>query len=146
MNAPSSGTKTRLYMLDTNVVSAEFRGATPVGQRLRTLQPGQWCVSAVTWSELCFGVALKPEATRLARLVQAFGRIARIMPWDEQAAQQHGRLRAGLRLQGTPIGDFDEMIAAHALSLGAVLVTNNVRHFSRVPGLEIENWLGIQDK
>ena len=61
--------------------------------------------------------------------------------WDEQAADRHGRLRARLRGLGAPIGDFDEMIAAHALSLGAVLVTDNVRHFERVGGLVIENWV-----
>ncbi len=53
----------------------------------------------------------------------------------------HGRLRARLRLRGTSIGDFDEMIAAHAVALGATLVTDNTQHFERVDGLALENWL-----
>ncbi|WP_310889368.1 type II toxin-antitoxin system VapC family toxin [Delftia sp. UME58] len=67
--------------------------------------------------------------------------ITAILPWDARAANQHGQLRAYLRAQDSPIGDFDEMIAAHALALDAILVTDNVRHFERIPGLRIENWL-----
>lgn len=128
-------------MLDTNAVSAEFRSATPIGRKLATLSSAQWCISSITWSELCFGLALRPEAIRLARLLEAFGRIARILPWDANAAKQHGRLRAAQRLKGQPIGDFDEMIAAHAISVGAILVTDNTRHFDRIDGLITENWL-----
>lgn len=64
-----------------------------------------------------------------------------ILPWDAKAANRHGELRADLKARGKPIDDFDEMIAAHALTVGAVVVTDNTRHFSRVPGLVIENWL-----
>lgn len=129
------------YMLDTNIVSALFRQNAVVVQKLNSLQPDQWCISAVTWSELCFGVALRPDAINLPRLLKKFGETATIMPWDKKAASLHGNLRANLRLAGTPIGDLDEMIAAHALSLEAILVTDNTRHFQRVEGLTIENWL-----
>jgi tRNA(fMet)-specific endonuclease VapC len=71
--------------------------------------------------------------------VEAFHSVATTAPWDEAAAEKHGRLRAALRLAGPPIGDFDEMIAAHALALGAVLITDNVWHFERVEGLFLEN-------
>ncbi|MDO4682371.1 MAG: PIN domain-containing protein [Lautropia sp.] len=84
-------------MLDTNIVSAEFRTATPVGNKLSTLSSERWCISAITWSELCFGLALHPEATRLAQLLQTFGRIARIFPWDAKAAEQHAHIRAAQR-------------------------------------------------
>lgn len=134
-----------LYMLDTNIVSAEFRHATPVGTRLATLDTWQWCISSVTWSELCFGAALRPDSNKLARLIHEFGRTARILPWDGHAAEHHGRLRASLRQTGQPIGHFDEMIAAHALSIGAILVTDNTRHFSRISGLSCENWLRPHD-
>lgn len=128
------------YLLDTNVVSAALRGAPGIDQRLSALDAADWCISAITRSELRYGLALKPEALRLARLVEGFLQLATTAPWDEAAAEVHGRLRATLRQRGTPIGDFDEMIAAHALSLGAVLVTDNTRHFEQVPGLALENW------
>ena len=95
----------------------------------------------MTHSEICFGLALRPEAARLARAAQQFFAVATTLPWDVSAAEAHGNLRAKLRVAGTPIGDMDEMIAAHALSLGAVLVTDNLKHFARVDGLALENWL-----
>ena len=128
------------YLLDTNAVSAALRGSPGIDQRLLQLEPGDWSISAVTHSELRYGLALKPDALRLARLVDGFLQTATTAPWDAAAAEVHGRLRATLRLRGTPIGDFDEMIAAHALALGAVLITDNVRHFGLVPGLVVENW------
>lgn len=131
-----------LYMLDTNVASAVIRGHEQAEQRLRALPMDGWCISAITRSELRFGLALKPEATRLARIVNAWLDLAPVAPWDTAAADAHARLRAQLQLAGTPMGVFDEMIAAHALALGAVAVTNNVRHFSRATGLAIEDWLG----
>jgi len=80
-------------------------------------------------------------AAKLARQVEAFLSTATTAPWDESAADRHGKLRAALRGRGTPLGDFDEMIAAHALSLDAILVTDNVRHFRLVEGLTVENWI-----
>lgn len=130
-----------LYMLDTNTASASMRGNAGIDERLLRLDPGQWCISAVTRAELRYGVALKPEATRLAGVVDAFLQATATLPWTEDAADAHGALRAKLRRAGTPIGDFDEMIAAHALAVGAVLVTGNVRHFQQVDGLVIENWV-----
>lgn len=130
-----------LYMLDTNTASAAMRGTAGLDARLQHLDPSQWCISAVTHAEIRYGVARKPEATKLARYVDAFFLAANTMPWDVAAAEKHGRLRAELRRLGAPIGDFDEMIAAHALALDAVLVTDNVRHFEQVKGLVVENWV-----
>lgn len=128
-----------LYMLDTNIASAALRG--DIDDRMQQLLPGTWCISAVTRSELRFGLELKPGATRLARVVEAFLAVAEVAPWHTAAADAHGRLRAAMQLKGTPIGVFDEMIAGHALALGAVVVTDNTRDFARVPGLVLENWL-----
>jgi len=130
-----------LYMLDTNAVSAVMRGNPLMDERLLQLDPADWCISAVTHSEICYGLALRPEATTLIRAADAFLAVATTLAWDAAAAATHGRLRAQLRQAGTPIGDFDEMIAAHALSLGAVLVTDNERHFRRISGLHVENWI-----
>jgi tRNA(fMet)-specific endonuclease VapC len=130
-----------LYMLDTNAVSAVMRGNPLMDERLLQLDPADWCISAVTHSEICYGLALRPEATTLIRAADAFLAVATTLAWDATAAAAHGRLRAQLRQAGTPIGDFDEMIAAHALSVGAVLVTDNERHFRRISGLPVENWI-----
>jgi tRNA(fMet)-specific endonuclease VapC len=128
------------YMLDTNAVSVVLRGHDGIDAKLNALQSDDWCISAVTRAELRYGLARKPEATLLARLVNGFLGQATTAPWDAGAADAHGKLRAALRKAGTPIGDFDEMIAAHALALDCVLVTDNVQHFKRVKGLQIENW------
>lgn len=134
-----------LYMLDTNAVSAVMRGNPLMDAKLLPLDPADWCISAVTHSEICFGLALRPEASTLARAASAFFAMATTLAWDAAAAQAHGRVRAHLRQAGTPIGDFDEMIAAHALTVGAVLVTDNERHFRRIDGLAIENWIRRKD-
>jgi tRNA(fMet)-specific endonuclease VapC len=128
-------------MLDTNTASAALRGNAGLDERLQRLDRAQLCISAITRAELWYGMALKPEAIKLARYVDAFLQATTTMSWDDTAADAHGRLRAQLRRAGTPIGDFDEMIAAHALALGAVLVTDNTKHFKRVDGLAIENWI-----
>lgn len=128
-------------MLDTSIASAIISQRVDLSDRLAELDQADWCISAITRAELQFGVMRKPEATRLARLVAGFLQAARTEPFDERAADEYGRLRSTLERQGTGIGIADELIAAHALSLGAVVVTDNVRHFERVPGLELKNWM-----
>ena len=128
------------YLLDTDTARAGIRGDPQLDGRLAR-GTAVWAVSAVTRAELRFGLALKPQALNLARRVEGFLAAAVTLPWDEAAADAHGHLRALLRQRGTPIGVYDEMIAAHALAIGATVVTNNTRHFSAVPGLLIENWL-----
>jgi len=92
-------------------------------------------------SELRFGLALRTDAINLHRLVGAFLDTAVTLGWDAGAADQHGTVRATLRQRGQSIGDFDEMIGAHALAVGAVVVTANDTHFSRLDGLAVQNWL-----
>lgn len=130
-----------MYMLDTNAASQAMRGHATFDAKLLALPAGHWCISAVTYSEIRYGAALRPESNRLQKMVAAFLRMAPVLAWDSKAADQHGALRAQLRTLGASIGDFDEMIAAHGLSIGAVVVTDNTKHFSRVPGLVLENWL-----
>ncbi|MET0333271.1 MAG: type II toxin-antitoxin system VapC family toxin [Rhizobacter sp.] len=130
-----------LYLLDTNTATAAMRGTAGLDSRLQRLQPDEWCISAVTNAEMRYGVALKPKAIQLERYVDAFLAVARTEPWDEACAEFHALLRAQLRVKNHVLGDFDEMIAAHALALGAVLVTDNLRHFKRVEGLRVENWI-----
>ena len=129
-----------IYMLDTRIASAIIAGRVDLDARLEALGPAWWCISAITRAELRFGVMRRPEATKLFRLVDAFLEDARTEPFDARAADEFGRLRAELERRGEGIGVADELIAAHALAIGAVVVTDNERHFSRVPRLSVENW------
>jgi tRNA(fMet)-specific endonuclease VapC len=129
----------RRYLLDTNTVSFIFKGNEAVLRRLSSIPMAQVAISAVTEGELRFGLARRPEATRLRQIVEEFLLRVAILPWDSEAAQQYGRLRAGLEELGQPMGNLDTMIAAHALSAGAVLVTND-KAFTRIKKLKIDDW------
>jgi tRNA(fMet)-specific endonuclease VapC len=132
-----------MYMLDTDIASHLIRGLSPrLDQQVRACRPGSLCISVVTRSELLLGVALKPESHTLARVVAEFLATIPSQPWDNAAATQYARAAAHLQLAGQPIGTMDTLIAAHALALNVVLVTHNVRHFERVPGLKLEDWHG----
>ncbi|MFN0316201.1 MAG: type II toxin-antitoxin system VapC family toxin [Burkholderiales bacterium] len=97
-------------------------------------------VSSVTAAELAYGVA-KSGSTRNRSALQAFLLPLEVAPFDLAAALACGGLRADLERRGQPIGPLDLQIAAHALSMNAVLVTNNVREFRKVSGLTVENWV-----
>ena len=130
---------TLAFMLDTDSVSYALRGRGDVGARILAQQPSELCVSAITVAELRFG-ADKRRAKRLHGLIDAFVRNVEIKPFDDVAAVEFGKLAAKLSAKGSPIGDFDTLIASHALALELTLVTNNAKHFGRVPGLRIESW------
>ena len=130
-----------LYMLDTDTVSYLVRGKTPaLDAHVATVSAKHLCISAVTRGELLYGLKLKDGAHRLAQLVDQFLLRVQCLPWDEAAATHFASIAADLHKAGTQIGSMDAMIAGHAMATGAVLVTNNARHFSRVPGLTLENW------
>lgn len=129
-----------IYMLDTNASSAAIRGDAAINAKLIALPPDGWCISAITVAEHTYGLAKKPQAVRLAQLVRAFLDLATVLPWDRDAAQMLGPLRVELERIGRPIGAYDTLIAAHALSHRLILVTANVGEFERVDGLRVENW------
>lgn len=129
------------YMLDTNIcIYAIKHKPEKVFQKLQSLEPEDVCISSITYAELMHGVEKSSavEKNRLA-LSLLFANID-ILDFDIAAANCYGKIRAGLEKKGTPIGPLDMMIAGHAQSLGYIVVTNNVKEFSRVAGLEIENW------
>jgi len=133
---------TSRFLLDTDICSYAIKGGHPaLDDRLRGLNPGQAVISAVTRAELRFGVALRPEATRLAMLVESFLTFVVTLPWDATAADRYGYLRATLQQAGQSIGDHDMMIAAHALAMNATLITHNMTHFERVSGLSCADWV-----
>ncbi len=130
------------YLLDTDTASYSIRGASAaLDSRLAKAAARDLAISVVTRAELLFGVEKRGNPRGLARVVHAFlDRIA-ILPWDNAAVDVFAKVRAQLERQGTPIGFADTMIAAHAISLKATLVTNNQKHFLNVKGLSLENWL-----
>ena len=127
-------------MLDTDTVSYAWRGHGRVKDRIAYYGPDQLCISAVTWSELLFGAARRKSA-RLDRSLEELTRDVEVMPFDHDCAVHYARIANDLAARGEPIGALDTMIAAHALTLNLTLVTNNLRHFTRVPNLTVENWV-----
>lgn len=129
-------------MLDTNIVSELARNPQGVvTERIAAVGPEAICVSIVTAAELRYGCARKGSAKLTARIEAILGSV-QVAALDAPADAEYGALRARLEQAGRPIGPNDLLIAAHALALGAVLVTANTGEFSRVEGLGVENWLG----
>jgi tRNA(fMet)-specific endonuclease VapC len=127
-------------MLDTNTVSMIIRGdVPPVDRRLLLADPAELCISAITQGELLFGLAKAPDATRIAKLVHAMLDRLAILPWTSEVAVTYGDLRAEMRRFGRALGALDMLIASHALSVGATLVTSD-NAFRHVPRLATEDW------
>jgi tRNA(fMet)-specific endonuclease VapC len=133
------------HLLDTNICSYLMRKKPPaVVERLRALGPARVAVSVVTALELREGAYLSTQAQDYHARIDTFLAGVRPLPLPVEAAKEGGKLRAALRRAGTPIGDLDALIAAHALAGRFVLVTNNLREFSRVEGLKLENWVAAK--
>lgn len=133
---------TSLYMLDTNMVSYIVKGKSPAARaRLLGLKTNEiGCISAITEGEIRYGLEKRPEALALKRLTEMFLASIRIVPWGRDEAQAYGVLRAQLEATGKTLGHMDMLIAAHAISMGAVLVTND-RAFAQAEGLRgVVNW------
>ena len=129
------------YMLDTNICIYVIKTKPEkVFQKLQTIHPEDVCISSVTYAELVHGVekSIAVEKNRLALSMLLAN--MEILDFDVDAADCYGKIRTGLEKKGTPIGPLDMMIAGHAQSLGYTIVTNNVKEFSRVAALKIENW------
>ena len=129
-------------MLDTNICIYVLKNhSDELRHKFKAIK--DICISSITYGELCFGIEngnsnLKKEQWRQ---LDIFTQRLLIDPLDENAGKHYGSIRAQLKKDGTPIGNNDLLIAAHARSINAVLVTNNVREFNRVPNLVFENWI-----
>lgn len=131
------------YILDTNAVSALMKGETSVVERLAATAPADVAIPQPVLAEIAFGLARLPRSKRRAALQTRFDLVcAEILraEWTDAVSQTFGRVKATLERRGTRIEDFDAAIAAHALALDATLVTANLDHMTRVPGLRIEDW------
>jgi tRNA(fMet)-specific endonuclease VapC len=129
------------YLLDTNICIYLIRQKpSHVTEHLNAHAVGDIGISSISAAELFYGVQKsKHRAQNEQALIQFLIPLA-MVDFDRASAVAHGKIRAALQSRGTPIGSLDTLIAAHALSLGVTLVTNNIREFSRVPELKLENW------
>jgi tRNA(fMet)-specific endonuclease VapC len=128
------------YLLDTNTASYIIKGNFPrVRERLVKVPMAEVGISVVTEAELRFGVARRPEATTLKKVVEEFLLRVESLPWDSEAAGEYARLRALLEKDGLPMGNLDLMIAAQAVASEVTLVTHN-RLFRRIPNLKRVDW------
>jgi tRNA(fMet)-specific endonuclease VapC len=129
-----------IHMLDTDTMSYLIKGQAKVEAKYRAIGSDSICLSVISEGEIWSGVSKNsPGQTKLTRMQLILESLS-ILPITSDVAKTYGKLRSQLEKDGQPIGPNDTWIAAHALSLGATLVTNNVREFKRVKGLKVENW------
>jgi tRNA(fMet)-specific endonuclease VapC len=131
------------YVLDTNIASEWMKGDPRVIERLRHTAKEDVCIPQPVLAELAYGIERLPRSKRreklLDRLLAIRGEVRR-SSWTDEVSVHFGVVKATLERRGERIEDFDAAIAAHALSVDAVLVTTNMRHMERIPGLRLEDW------
>lgn len=131
------------YLIDTDICIYIMNKRPPgVIKKFKQFKPGEIGVSAITVSELWFGVSKSIHQEKNRRRLEEFVAPFEILSYDEHAAQKYGDIRAELEKHGRLIGPLDMLIAAHAMSRDLILVTNNESEFKRIKNLEIENWAG----
>ncbi len=131
-----------MYMLDTDIcIYIIKRKPRSVLKRLESLQPGQLSMSAITFAELMNGAKKSQRVEANVAKLNELAELIEIRPFDQKAATSYGDVRSTLEKKGNIIGSNDLLIAAHALSLDWILVSNNEKEFGRVDGLRIENWI-----
>lgn len=129
------------FLLDTNIcIHIARQRPRAVEKRLARLAPGMVGMSLITFGELRFGAEKSAQRTKTLATLDRLTELIPVLVPDAPAGERYGTLRARLERAGTPIGNNDLWIAAHALALGVTLVTNNTREFGRVPKLKLENW------
>jgi tRNA(fMet)-specific endonuclease VapC len=130
------------FMLDTDsCITLIKRKPNSILRRLTSLSPGEAGISAISLAELRYGVAKSAQQEKNGLALDEFLLPLEVADFDEPTAESYGMVRAALEKAGTPIGPLDTQIGAHALSLGATLITHNSREFRRIPGLAVEDWL-----
>lgn len=131
------------YLLDTNIVSYYLRrsSAKLEARMTEALRAGQCAISVMTRAELRYGQAAMVTEDKRRTLIDAFLLQVPSLPWTTGAADLYGTLKSRLKLEGMPIGELDTQIGAQALAENLILVTHNTRHFERVPGLTVEDWI-----
>ena len=132
------------YLLDTNIVSYFVKGtnAVLIERMQRAFVAQNIAISAMTRAEIRSSLELMEALDKRRRRIDLLLSELPVLPWNTVTADQFGRINAHLRRNGTPIGDMDTLIAAHALAEKLTLVTHSTRHFEKLPGLKVEDWMG----
>ena len=128
-----------IYLLDTDTVSLIFRKNTSVIRNLIEHEDDEICISAISYAEVYYGLE-KKGSEKLFSEVGSIVKKLSIVDFDDSQSEIYGKIRVELEKEGTPLGDMDMLIAAAAISQDAVLVTHNIRHFSRIKGIKVEDW------
>ena len=127
------------YMLDTNTISHLIKAHPAVARHVVNVPMASLCISAITEGELLFGLAKRPDAKRLHLVVRELLLRVDVLPWDRVVAERYGSARAEMARQGKILAPLDLLIATHALSVDAVLVTND-QSFRLIADLQVEDW------
>lgn len=131
-----------MYLLDTNICIYTMKHHPPaVQERLLAIPPDEVAISAIVLAELRHSIAKSQQQERNEGALADFLHFCQVLDWPEAASKAYADIRATLESQGQIIGANDLLIAAHALYLGATLVTNNLKEFERIPNLHLENWV-----
>lgn len=132
---------TARYLLDTDICIYIARERPPqVLERFEELAPGEAVISVITWGELRYGAEKSTRREKVLQSLDEFAALVPVEPLPKAAGPEYGAIRAALEAQGTPIGNNDLWIAAHARAAGLTVVTNNEGELRRVQDLDIENW------
>jgi tRNA(fMet)-specific endonuclease VapC len=129
------------YLLDTNIVIYVLKRRPIEVLKIFNTNASRMAVSSITLSELIYGAEKSSNIDRNLEAIEEFISHLEVLPYDAKASQHYGQIKASLEKKGEIIGENDIHIAAHAISQGLILVTNNLREFKRVPHLALENWV-----
>lgn len=129
------------YMLDTNICIFTVKNKPETVRQKFNLHRQQMCISVITLMELIYGAEKSSAPEWNLAVIEGFTARLEVLDYDMHAATHTGQLRAEQARTGQPIGPYDQMIAGHARSRGLIIVTNNMREFSRVSGLRVEDWV-----
>ena len=129
------------YLLDTNIVIYVLKRRRKEVLEIFNRNASRMAISSITLSELIYGAEKSPNVDKNLEAIEEFVSHLDVLPYDAKASQHYGQIKAALEKRGEIIGENDIHIAAHAISQGLILVTNNLREFKRVPNLARENWV-----
>ena len=129
------------YLLDTNIVTYVLKRRPIEVLKVFNTNASRMAISSITLSELIYGAEKSPNVDRNLEAIEEFVSHLEVLPYDAKASQHYGQIKASLEKKGEIIGENDIHIAAHAISQGLILVSNNLREFQRVPHLAFENWV-----
>jgi tRNA(fMet)-specific endonuclease VapC len=129
------------YLLDTNIVIYVLKRRPKEVLEIFNRNASRMAISSITLSELINGAEKSPNVDKNLEAIEEFVSHLDVLPYDAKASQHYGQIKAALEKRGEIIGENDIHIAAHAISQGLILVTNNLREFKRVPNLALENWV-----